>query len=59
MISSLLLQETEYKHECRTEVTQSCDTVYDTRQECSTKYEQVCTNVPETKCQDVQKPVQV
>ena len=53
------MQETEYQQECRTEVTESCSTVYDTRQECSTKYEQVCSNVPETKCQDVQKPVQV
>ena len=57
--STWLLQETEYQQECRTEVSQSCSTVYDTRQECSTKYEQVCSNIPETKCQDIQKPVQV
>ena len=36
------MQETEDEQECRTEFTQSCNTVYDTRQQCSTKYEEEC-----------------
>ena len=52
-----LFQETDFKRECRTEFSQSCNTVFDTRQECRTEYDQQCSDVPETHCQDVRKPV--
>merc|ERR1711936_831379 len=56
------VQETVYEtvnsqQECRTEYSQSCNTVFDTRQECRTEYDEQCTDVPETNCQDVRKPV--
>ena len=54
--TNVSLQETDYQQECRTEYSQSCSTVYDTRQGCRTEYDQQCNNVTETNCQDIQVP---